>query len=176
MRDGPGPSPLVTKHLDLAPDGPALDVACGGGRHAVWIAHTGRPVDAIDRDVERCRALKAEATRGQLPLRVVCADLESFPLPRRRYAAIVNTLYLDRALIPRLVDALLPGGILVFETFVVEQLAMGHPRNPAFVLGPNELLRSVPSLRVLVYREGAVERGGTTVHLASLVARAPSCP
>lgn len=168
------PSPLVTEHLALAPDGPALDVACGGGRHATWIARTGRVVDAFDRDLARCRALGTLATREHLPLHVACADLERFPLPRRRYAAVVNTLYLDRGLVPHLIDALLPGGILLFETFAQEQLATGHPRNPAFVLAPNELLRLVPSLRVLFYREGPIDRDGTIVHLASLVARAPS--
>ena len=169
-------SPLVAGHLSLAPDGPALDVACGGGRHALLIARTGRAVDAVDRDVARCLALSRAAARQHLPLHVVCADLEQFPLPRRRYAVVVNTLYLDRRLVPQLADALVPGGLLLFETFVIEQLATGHPRNPAFVLGPNELLQLVPGLRVLAYREGPVDRGGTTVHLASLAARAPVSP
>jgi SAM-dependent methyltransferase len=170
------PSPWVADHLSLAPDGPALDVACGAGRHARLMARTGRSVDAVDRDVSRCLELGRSAARDRLPLRVICADLEGFPLPRRRYAVIVNTLYLDRRLVPHLVDALLPAGLLLFETFVIEQLATGHPRNPAFVLGPNELLHLVPGLRVLAYREGPVARDGATVHLASLAARAPSSP
>jgi SAM-dependent methyltransferase len=173
VTDAMPPSLLVTDHLSLAPAGPALDVACGTGRHALWIARTGRTVDAIDRDVARCLALGSAAVRQRLPLRVVCADLERFPLPRRRYAVVVNTLYLDRRLVPQLIDALAPGGLLLFETFVIEQLATGHPRNPAFVLGPNELLELVAGLRVLNYREGPVDRDGTTVHLASVVARAP---
>jgi SAM-dependent methyltransferase len=166
------PSPWVTEHLSLAPEGPVLDVACGAGRHALWMARAGRRVHAIDRDVARCVTLAADAARARLPLDVVCADLEQLPLPRRHYAVVVNTLYLDRGLIPQLIDALMPDGLLLFETFVIEQLATGHPRNPAFVLGPNELLDLVPGVRVLDYREGPVTRDGTIVHLASLAARA----
>lgn len=167
------PSPFVLDHLGLAPPGPALDVACGAGRHALAIARaTGRAVEAVDRDVERCVRLAARARAEGLPIRVVCGDLERMPLPVARYALVVNTLYLDRGLVPALTRALRPGGLLLFETFVVEQLATGHPRNPAYVLGPNELLRLAAGLRVLAYREGPVQRDGRQVHLASLAARA----
>lgn len=166
------PSPFVLEHLSLAPPGPALDVACGSGRHALAIARTGRTVDAIDRDPERCAQLAAEARRDNLRIRVVCADLEQMPLPVGRYAIVVDTLYLDRAFVPALVAALRPGGLLLFETFAFEQLATGHPRNPAFVLQPNELLRLASGLRVLAYHEGPVARHGRQVHLASLAARA----
>src|SRR5262249_29173469 len=110
------PSAWITDHLALAPPGPALDVACGAGRPALLRARAGRGVDATDRDLARCRALAADAARERLSLRVLCADLEQLPLPRRRYAVVVNTLYLDRALVPRLVDALLPGGLLSSHT------------------------------------------------------------
>jgi tellurite methyltransferase len=165
------PSPFVLAHLPFAPAGPALDVASGAGRHALAIARSGRRVEAVDRDRTRCAELAARARAETLPVEVVCADLEQLPLPAARYALVVNTLYLDRALVPRLVRALRPGGLLLFETFTAAQLASGHPRNPAFVLAPGELLRLVAGLEVLAYHEGAVERGGRSVHLASVAAR-----
>jgi SAM-dependent methyltransferase len=166
-------SPFVLAHLGLAPPGPALDVACGTGRHAMAVARTGRRVEAIDRDAARCRALAVRARDAGLPIDVVCADLERWPLPAGRYAVIVNTLYLDRGLVGPLVHALRPGGILLFETFTLDQLATGHPRNPSFVLGPGELVHLFGALRVIVYREGPVERDGRTAYLASLAAQAP---
>ena len=166
------PSPFVLAHLGAAPSGPALDVACGTGRHAVAIGRTGRRVEAIDRDVTRCRALAVRARLERLPIEVVCADLDDFPLAAVRYAVVVNTLFLVRALVPPLVRALRPGGLLLFETFTVAQLATGHPRNPAFALEPGELPRLARGLEVLAYREGAVERDGNVIHLASLAARA----
>jgi SAM-dependent methyltransferase len=173
MSGEPEASPFLLEHLALAPAGPALDVACGRGRHTLAIARTGRVVEAVDNSVEHCAEVARWAVRERLAVRVVCADLTHFPLARRRYALVVNTLYLDRTLVPALLQSLLPGGLLIFETFVVEQLALGHPRSPEFVLGANELLRLAPGLRVLAYREGPVQRGGRTVHLASLAARAP---
>ena len=167
------PSPLVVAHLALAPPGPALDVACGTGRHTLAIARSGRRVEAIDRTLARCLELAARARTERLPVEVVCADLERLPLPVARYALVVNTLYLDRALVPALVHALRPGGLLLFETFTIAQLATGHPRNPAFALAPGELPRLVLGLELLSYREGPVERDGQIVHLASLAARRP---
>ena len=145
------PSPLVTEHLART-RWPRADVACGGGRHAAWIARTGRVVDAIDRDVSRCAS--ALATRG-LPLQVVRRP-GTIPC---RAATPSSTPSIDRALVP-LVDALMPGGILMFETFAWEQLT-GHPRNPARA-APNELLRLVPSLRPLLRETGDAWR--TIVH------------
>jgi SAM-dependent methyltransferase len=171
-RDPAAPSPFVLEHLAAAPPGLALDVACGAGRHALALAHAGRVVEAIDRSPERCAALARRAASERLAIRTICADLEHFPLPVGRYAVAVDTLYLDRALVPRLVRALAPGGLLLFETFTAAQLATGHPRNAAFVLAPGELLRLAAGLRVVAYREGAAERDGRTVHLVSLAARA----
>jgi SAM-dependent methyltransferase len=168
------PSPFVLAHLRDAPPGPALDVAAGRGRHALAIARTGRAVDAIDRDVAGCRALAAAARSERLPVRVVCADLEAFPLPVGRYALVVVTLYLDRPRVPSLVRALRPGGLFLAETFTREQLRTGHPRNPAYVLDPGELPRLAPGLAVLEHREGPFERDGGIVHLASFAARAPA--
>jgi SAM-dependent methyltransferase len=163
----------VLTHLALAPPGPALDVACGTGRHALAIARIGRRVDALDRDPERLRALADLASHERLPVRVACVDLESAPLPLGHYALIVNTLYLDRPRVPALRSALAPNGLLLFETFTIEQAVSGHPRNPAFLLQPNELLHLVGDLHVLAYQEGPVERGGTIVHLAAVAARRP---
>jgi protein-L-isoaspartate O-methyltransferase len=170
------PSPFVLEHLALAPPGPALDVACGSGRHALALARAGRVVDAVDRDPARCAALARQARADGLAVRVVCADLTDWSPPHGRYAIVVNTLYLERALVPRLVAGLAPGGLLLFETFTAAQLATGHPRNPDFVLHPGELARLAIGLEVLAHREGAVERDGATVHLAALAARRVAGP
>jgi len=170
---GATPSPFVVEHVALAPPGRAFDVACGAGRHALLLARLGRIVEAADWSFARCRDLRAAALGEGLRVDVVCADLERWPLPRRRYGVVVNTLYLDRALFPRLVEALVPGGLLLFETFTAAQLATGHPRNPDFVLQPGELPRLASGMHIVAQREGPVERDGRTVHLASLAAYAP---
>ena len=167
------PSPFILDHLPLAPNGLALDVACGSGRHTLAIARTGRTVEAIDRDPVACATLAARARAEALPVRVACADLERLVPRPERYALVVDTLYLDRLLVPTLCRALRPGGLLLFETFTVAQLATGHPRNPAFALAPRELLALTAGLEVITYREESTVRDGRPLHLASLAARAP---
>jgi len=80
--------------------------------------------------------------------------------------------FLHRPLFPALAHALRPGGILIFETFLVAQALHGHPKNPVYLLAPDELRAGfADQLVILDYREGPVERDGTMTHLASLLAR-----
>jgi len=65
--------------------------------------------------------------------------------------------YLHRPLFPALVRALAPGGLLLYETFTVEQARRGRPKNPDFLLAPGELRRIVTPLVVLREREGEFE-------------------
>jgi SAM-dependent methyltransferase len=153
----------------LPPTGDALDVACGSGRHAIWLAEAGYRTLAVDRDVTAIGALRGEAARRGLPLTAEVVDLEggaSFP-PPDSFDVIVAVHYLHRPLVPALVAALRPGGVLVYETFTRAQAARGRPTNPAFLLEPGELVRLVHPLEILASREGDYE--GRMV--ASVVAR-----
>ena len=152
--------------------GRALDVACGAGRHARWLASRGYDTRAIDRDVARVQALSAEAIRAGLVLRAEVHDLEdgSFVLPPRAYDLIVVVHYLHRPLVPSLRAALANGGVLVYETFTRAQALRGRPVNPNFLLEPGELLALVDGLDVLAHREGDFE--GRMV--AGVVARQPT--
>jgi tellurite methyltransferase len=155
-----------------APDGGALralDVACGSGRHALWLAAAGFDVRAIDRDATAIDALDREARRLELPVTARVGDLEhdSVSLGREQYDVIVVVRYLHRPLFPALRRALRPSGVLIYETFTVDQAARGKPSNPAFLLRPGELRELVAPLRVLRQREGDFEGG----MVAGVVAR-----
>jgi len=164
------PSLWLTSNAHLLPTvGDALDVACGSGRHALWLAERGLQTTALDRDADRIAALNADASRLHLPLHAEVADFESgsFQFTPDTYDVIVVVHYLHRPLFPSLVAALRPGGLLVYETFTRAQAARGHPRNPAFLLERGELLMRVQPLEVLTSREGDYE--GRMV--ASVIAR-----
>ena len=143
----------------------ALDVACGSGRHALLLAAAGFEVHAIDRDAAAIEALRAAAGRLGLALRAEVRDLEAggsvlgagpaAPFgPAGAYDLIVVVHYLHRPLFPDLVRALAPGGLLLYETFTVDQAARGHPKNPAFLLEHGELPRLVAPLNIIRQREG----------------------
>jgi SAM-dependent methyltransferase len=164
------PASWLVQHADLLPrQGRALDVACGRGRHTLWLAERGLVTLAVDRDADAVRELNDVARERRLPLRAEVRDLETSQDPFRgsAYDVIVVVHYLHRPLLPALIGALAPGGLLVYETFTRAQAARGKPTNPDFLLEPGELLDLVRPLEVLASREGDYD--GRMV--ASVIAR-----
>ena len=151
------PSHWVRRFAPLiAHGGAVLDLACGEGRHARLLARLGYRVEAVDRDSQALAGLA-----GVTEVCTRCADLEASPWP---YAAgsfdgIVIANYLHRPLLPALLDALRPGGVLIYETFALGNEKLGRPSNPEFLLRPDELLRWVNGrLNVLAFEQGRIER------------------
>jgi tellurite methyltransferase len=160
VHDSTAPSEwLVRSHELLPPSGRALDVACGRGRNAIWLAQRGFGTTAVDRDPAAVDALAARARADGLPLTALVMDLEvvGVTLGDELYDVLVVAHYLHRPLFPALLAALRPGGVLVYETFTVAQAARGRPTNPAFLLEPGELARLVAPLEILAAREGDYE-------------------
>ena len=119
----------------IAPEAAVLDVAAGGGRHSRFFADRGHRVTALDRDTSRLA--------GHPGIDIVQADLEDgspWPLPGRTFGAVVVTSYLHRPLFPALLDALAPGGVLLYETFMEGNERFGEPSRSAFLLKDGELL------------------------------------
>ena len=151
------PSPWVVRFARFVPAGPVLDVAAGAGRHTQLFLGLGHPVIAIDREVTRLRAI------GNRPgLTVLAADLEGgaqWPLEGRKFSGIIVTNYLHRPLLPAIVAALAPGGVLIYETFAQGNERFGRPSNPDFLLKPGELLVAVHGeLRVLAYEDLEIDQ------------------
>ena len=124
---------------------------------------------SVDRDSEAIRELNEAARERRLPLRADVRDLEGgeTSFHGSTFDVIVVVHYLHRPLFPALIEALAPGGLLVYETFTRAQAARGKPTNPDFLLKPGELLELVGPLEVLASREGDFD--GRMV--ASVVAR-----
>jgi SAM-dependent methyltransferase len=155
MLDCP-PSTWVCRFALLIPAGGAvLDVASGSGRHARWLAGCGYRVEAVDRDAQ---ALTALADVTGVVTRV--ADLEDDPWPYGPacFDGVVVTNYLYRPRLERLIDAVKPGGVLIYQTFMRGNEVLGRPSNPDFLLSPGELLDCVhPRLTVVAFEQGRVD-------------------
>ena len=153
---GDAPSGWVTRFASsIAPGGTVLDIACGHGRHTRWLEARGHRVTGVDRDADALAACGAsEAIQLDLEAETTAAD--RWPFADRRFAAVVVTRYLHRPLFPRLVDALSPGGVLIYETFAVGQARYGKPSSPDFLLRPGELLERCRSLTVVAFEDGMV--------------------
>ena len=135
----------------ILPGGEVLDLACGGGRHSRYLASLGFLVCAVDRDRQALAALAGIAGIG-----VQLSDLENglWPLTGLRFDGVIVTNYLHRPLFPRILDALSPTGLLVYETFAAGNERFGKPSNPDFLLQPGELLDVVHArLQVIAYED-----------------------
>ena len=169
------PTALLAEWAPRLPVGRALDVACGVGRNALFLAAQGHTVDALDiAEIALERARAAALQRG-LAIRWIAADLDADPdtaLPAVSYDLIVWVRYVNAALMPHLLQRLHPGGHLVCEQHLVTGADVVGPRGDAFRLQPNELRDSAAGLSILDYREGlVVDPDGRTAALAQLVAR-----
>lgn len=178
----PKPASFLVEQLPRLPKGRALDVATGGGRHALYLAAHGYHVDAIDRDEAALIQLAASALAKVLPpIKTRAIDLEQ-PAPfdpgfgHEIYDVVMVFFYLHRPLLPFLIDALKPGGVLIYETFTIENHRRhNHPRRWEFCLSQNELLRMASTLQILHYDEGAHDgvEGSRSTYTAQLIAQKP---
>jgi dihydroneopterin aldolase len=176
------PARFLVQQLHRLPKGNVLDVAAGSGRHALFLASQGYQVEAIDRDAQALAQLSATArTRKLIGVTTRTIDLEQ-PAPfdpdlgKESYDVVVVFFYLHRPLFPALIKALKPGGVLIYETFTIDNnVHHKHPKRREFCLAHNELLRLTSSLHVLHYDEGSHGGGQTSdsVYTAQLVAHKP---
>lgn len=137
----------------IRPGGRVLDVACGRGRHLRFLKSRGFSVVGVDRDEA---ALEASKDVAGVELR--CADIEAgpWPFPPGEFDAVVVTNYLHRPLFSTLVEALRPGGVLIYETFALGNERYGRPTNPDFLLRPGELLHSLEPLAIMAFEQGLI--------------------
>ncbi len=151
------PSPWVARWAaSIRPGGEVLDVACGSGRHSRYLAARGCRVVAVDRDATALTALAAVPG-----VQTQAADLEAapWPFPPERFDGVIVSNYLHRPLFGSLVAALRPGGVLIYETFMLGNEALGRPSNRDFLLRPGELLDVLGArLTVVAFEQGRVDQ------------------
>jgi tellurite methyltransferase len=149
--------PSVVEMLPMLPPGIALDVAAGIGRNSIALARAGIRVVAVDFSETAMRALREIADSDNLRIMPVISDLEDgLPFRPRSFDAVINVTFLDRALVPLLKNALRTGGLLLFDTFLIDQAEIGHPCDPRFLLRHYELREHLADMELLRYREGIV--------------------
>lgn len=159
------PSPLLAEATEWVPPGRALDLACGAGRNALYLARLGWQVVAVDASAAAIRILREQASAAGLTLDARVADLEqgSFAIDPAAYDLICDFFYLDRALFPLVREGVRPGGLFAAEIHLRDET----PHR--FVLEPGELRREFESWKILYYSETL--RPGHTRPSAAILAR-----
>ncbi len=168
------PDDWLRQHAAPLIVGKALDLACGLGHNAIWLAQQGWQVEAVDISVAGLELAKQLADQVQCrSISWIAADLDSYDLTPASCDLVVVFRFLDRMRLPAFIEAALrPGGTLIYETFTRGQLARpeSHLKNSQFALQPNELPGLFPRLAVLAYEEVDLPDRSA----ARLVARMPA--
>ncbi|MXY54316.1 MAG: class I SAM-dependent methyltransferase [Gammaproteobacteria bacterium] len=166
------PSDFLTESMERLPRGRALDLACGLGRNARFLAENGWQVDAVD--VSDVALRKAEALAPNADIRWIASDLEQAFTPSADYDLVLNIRYVNLPLLTGIRSALRPGGALLVEQHLtlpdLPDDVVG-PKNPRFRVAPGALQTLAEGLRVEIDEEGLFQDpDGETAALARLLA------
>ena len=159
------PSPLLAEVADLVPPGRALDLACGAGRHAIFLASLGWDVVAVDSSRQAVRIVRERSAAAGLRVDARIADLEAgeFAIEPAGYDLICDFFYLQRDLFPKIRTGVRPGGLVAAEIHLRDE----QPHR--FVLDPGELRSEFEGWKILFYSEAA--QPGRSRPSAAILAR-----
>lgn len=149
---------FLKQHLSGKPRGKALDIACGYGRNALYLADKGYQVEGFDQDELAVRFCNEKAKDLNLPFTAKTCDLEQdIPFSENKYMLASCFYYLDRNIIPQIKKALKISGMMIYETFLIDQhKRYGKPSRTEFCWEHNELLNNFLDFRILYYYEGPI--------------------
>ncbi|MCL7455351.1 MAG: class I SAM-dependent methyltransferase, partial [Anaerolineae bacterium] len=167
------PKEFLVEHDHLLVGGRALDVACGFGGNALYLAERGYHADAIDiSDVGLAQAQREARQRGlQDRIQFIQADMDRWWVPPRHYDLILVFFYLNRGLMPQLAGGLRPGGLLFERNRNVRYLQVRPDFDPGYLLEIGELRQMAldAGLKIVYYAEGTPQSDSSV----RLIARAP---
>ena len=166
---GKEPLKFLKEKLGILVRGKALVLAMGEGRNAIFLAGNGFDVDGCDISEKAIEKAKLFARESGVALNAFAADLEEYKISADQYDLITCFYYTQKSLIPQIKEGLKKGGMVMFETYSIDQLKYGKdapgPKNPAYLLKHNELLDSFGDFRILYYREGEIADQKSVVSL-----------
>jgi len=180
------PSPLLIKAIRDIQPGRAFDIACGVGRHALYLAERGWQVTAVDSSLVGIEILQHRARSARIPAcgapasclhqidaQVVDLEKDEFQIEPAAYDLICNFYYLQRDLFPAIRAGVKPRGTFVAAIHLNDGNPNAKPHNPAFLLAPGELKTLFSDWEITYYHEGPSDEGGHHHDTAYLIARKP---
>jgi len=165
------PTPLLVETVEKLPPGKALDLACGSGRNALWLAERGWNVTAVDGSAVAIEILRSRASERGVTVNARVADLEKsdYQIEPSRWDLIAICYYLQRDLFEPVKQGVAPGGILISIVHITEP----GEEPTAHRLKPDELNRYFQDWEILHYREGKPNDTAHQRSVAEIVARKP---
>jgi SAM-dependent methyltransferase len=165
------PEPILVHAVEYLRPGHALDLACGPGRNALYLASLGWQVTAVDSSSVAIGILCERSAGLSVDARVADLEAANFPIASDSYDLVCDFFYLQRDLFPRIRGCVRAGGMFAGAIHLFE--ANGdtgeRKRNPAFLLHDGELRREFADWKILFYSEGA--KPGRSRRTARILAR-----
>ncbi len=165
------PHELLRRYRQEIPPGRTLDVAMGTGRDAVFLASTGLDAWGVDSSREAVGLAARRAGSTGWGIRIVRADGEALPFKAGSFSAVTVFYFLIREKMREIADLVRPGGILLYETFLLRQNLIDRERNPDYLLLDGELISFFPGFDLLCYEEGVVKEKGKQKAIARFAGR-----
>lgn len=131
----------IKQFVEPTVDAKALDLACGAGRNAIYLAKLGYEVDAFDIAAAALDALVEEAHREEVYglVNAELVDLDTFTPAQESYDLIIMMNFLDRALLERAKFGLKSGGLFIVETYMDDDANEKESSSAENVLREGEL-------------------------------------
>jgi tellurite methyltransferase len=169
------PAPLIAKAVEKLPPGRALDLACGAGRHTLFLAERGWRVTAVDASRAAIETVQKQARARRLDVDARVADLEKheFEIQPESFDLICDCYYLQRDLFAAVRDGVRHGGIVIAIIHIVDESSDVKPMNPDFLLRPGELRRFFTGWDILYEFEGKPRDAPHQRAVAEILARRP---
>ena len=171
-------STLIDDYFELlnvcAKSGSIIDLACGGGRNGLFLANKGLPVIFSDRSENALKIVSNTLTtiKGESKAWLVDLEQQNFnPLEGKQFSAALIFRYLHRPLMPALLESIIPGGLIIYETFTIDNRQFGRPNNKDFLLQSGELKNYFNNWEILHYFEGILSNPDRAI--AQIVCRKP---
>ncbi len=148
------PATVLRQNACLLPtQGTALDLACGLGGNALFLAQHGLETQAWDISPVALAKLDDKSQSAGLHIQTKPVKITPETFSHQAFDVIVVSRFLDRSLASAILDALNPDGLLFYQTFVVDKLTRSGPSNPDYLLQRNELLTLFEALTLVYYQE-----------------------
>lgn len=171
-------STLVSDYFDelkaCTNDEPIIDLASGEGRNGLFLAQKGLPVIFADRSEAALETVNNALKTTNSESKTWLVDFEqsdTYPLENKQFSAMLVFRYLHRPLMPALLNAVAPGGLMIYETFTIDNKQFGRPNNDDFLLQTGELKSYFNGWDILHYFEGILTNPDRAI--AHIVCRKP---
>lgn len=167
LKEPPNKKPLalLERYYTLSPNTKALDLACGMGRNAIFLASKGFSVDALDNSKVAISHLSA--TKG---INATLQDLSTYAIPPSAYGLICKSHFLQRELFLGIIDGLVKNGVFIFETFLKDS-SIENPVSERFLLQEGEVEQIFSPLEILFLQKERIEHRGRSATVLQMVAK-----